>query len=190
MTGVRLLEFLRKNGSENLNPVIDCSTTTAVPLQHLTMLEAIETVTERDLRPAFRLEALFRFETVRFVPHAHNGPYILWFGVGDTLYIGFPLRKPTVGLPTLDQTTLANRCKALADETRLAILLALAETPALSTAEIIERFDLDKSAASRHLRQLVATSLIHPQRVAKAKKSYQLNRPIFAELVEHLRWFC
>ena len=162
----------------------------AVSLNGLTMLEAIERVTGRDLRPAFRLETLLTFRKVRFVPHLHNGPYIIWFGTPDTLYIGFQTREPVpTPAATFDRTTLANRCKALADETRLAILLALAQEGEMSTGEIIGRFELDKSAASRHLRQLVATSLIEQQRVDKAKKAYRLNQKTFTEVVSILRQF-
>ena len=161
----------------------------AAPLNNLTILEAIHVVTGRDLRPAFRLEKLLTFRQVCFVPHVHNGPYILWFGKGETLYIGFPARKPTATESGFDHFTFVNRCKALADSTRLAILLALAHTDALSTSDIIERFTLDKSAASRHLRQLVANSLINEQRIDRAKKAYQLNRPVFVELIDNLRHF-
>ncbi len=159
----------------------------AIPWQNPTILEAIQIVTGRDLRPAFRLEKLFTFRQIRFVPHVHNGPYIMWFGRGAIFYIGFPAREPTVISPQFDATTFVNRCKALADDTRLAILLALAERDTLSTAQIIEHFQLDKSAASRHLRQLVATSLLHVQQVDRAKKVYSLNRAAFAELLTNLQ---
>lgn len=158
----------------------------SIPLSGLTMLEAIEAVTGRNLRPAFRLDKLLEFDKVRFVPHIHNGPYIIWFGTADTLVIGFPARTPETDSPAFDTTTFVNRCKALADENRVAILLALAQEETLSTADLIERFDLDKSAASRHLRQLVANSLINEKRIDKAKKGYQLNKETLAELANIL----
>ena len=159
----------------------------SIRLEDVTMLEAIEAVTGRDLRPAFRLDKLLEFEKVQFVPHVHIGPYVVWFGISDTLMIGFPVRELQANTPTFDKSTFVNRCKALADESRVAILLALAEAGTLTTAEIIEKFDLDKSAASRHLRQLVATSLIDEQRIEKAKKGYRLNQQTIAEMDDALK---
>ena len=149
-----------------------------LPLHGLTMLEAMEAVTVRNLRPVFRLEALLTYRHVRFIPQVHNGPYILWFGDSEELRIGFPAHEPpspnTSGL-RFDTTILVNRFKAVADENRLSILMALREAGELSTQDVIDRFGLDKSAASRHLRQLVATNLIEERREAGAKKVYQLN---------------
>ena len=159
----------------------------AINLDQLTVLEAIEAVTDRDLHPAFLLDKLLEFDQVRFVPHVHNGPYIIWFGAADSLIIGFPARELQANSPDFDKTTFVNRCKALADENRVAILLALAEAGTLSTADLIERFELDKSAASRHLRQLVATSLIDELRIDKAKKGYRLNSKAIQELSAALK---
>ena len=160
-----------------------------VSLQGLTILEAMQVVTERDLRFAFRMDALLQYRRVRFIPHLHSGPYIIWFGDNEELRLGFPARKPTIHTHTdrrFDQTTLANRYKALADETRLGILWALHDVGELSTQDVIDRFRLDKSAASRHLRQLVATSLIEERREAGATKVYQLNPRAIDEIVRML----
>lgn len=160
-----------------------------VSLQGLTMLEAMQVVTDRDLRFAFRMDTLLQYRQVRFIPHLHSGPYIIWFGDNEELRIGFPARKPTTHMYTdrrFDQTTLANRYKALADETRLGILWALRDVGELSTQDVIDRFRLDKSAASRHLRQLVATSLIEERREAGATKVYQLNPQAIDEIVHML----
>lgn len=160
-----------------------------VPLTGCTLLEAMQIVTGRDMRPAFRIEELWAFRQVRFIPNIHNGPYIIWFGDEEELRIGFPSHEPPtsayVGL-RFDQSTLVNRYKALADETRLGILWALREAGQLSTQAIIDRFDLDKSAASRHLRQLVATSLIDEQREEGAKKVYALNPRAVDEVIRML----
>ncbi|MEM8857043.1 MAG: winged helix-turn-helix domain-containing protein [Chloroflexota bacterium] len=159
----------------------------SIRLLDVTMLEAIEAVTGRDIRAAFRLDKLLEFEKVRFIPDVHSGPYVIWFGQADTLIIAFPVRDLKTSAPVFDKSTMVNRFKALSDENRVSILLALAEAGTLTTAEIIERFDFDKSAASRHLRQLVATSLIDELRIEKAKKGYQLNRSTIAELDEALK---
>ena len=162
----------------------------ALPLQGLTMFEALQRVTGRDLRPIFRLETLLTYQRVRFIPHIHNGPYILWFANDIELRIGFPAHQPPAPVPPalpFNQTTLVNRYNALADETRLRILVALREANQLSTQEISDRFELDKSAASRHLRQLVATSLILERREEGAKKYYQLNPAAIDEIIQMLQ---
>lgn len=161
----------------------------AVRLEGLSMLEAIQVVTGRDLRPVFRLDALLAYRRVRFIPHLHNGPYVLWFGDEEELRIGFAAHQPPLttqpGL-AFDLGTQTNRYKALADETRLAMLLTLRTAQELSTQELIDQFGLDKSAASRHLRQLVATSLIEERRVDGAKKVYRINKKAVDELIELL----
>jgi predicted transcriptional regulator len=160
-----------------------------VQLEGLSILEAMQVVTGRDLRPAFRLDALLAYRYVRFIPHLHSGPYILWFGDDEELRIGFAAHQPLLiaqpGTP-FDLGILTNRCKGLADETRLAMLLALRTERELSTQEMIDRFALDKSTASRHLRQLVATSLIEERRVDGAKKVYRINKSAVDELIELL----
>lgn len=161
----------------------------AVRLEGLSMLEAIQVVTGRDLRPIFRLDALLTYRRVRFIPHVHVGPYVIWFGDEEELRIGFAAHQPPVSAsptPAVDLGTLTNRYKALADETRLAILLALHTAQELSTQDLIEQFDLDKSAASRHLRQLVATTLIEERRTDGAKKVYRVNKKTVGELIELL----
>lgn len=160
-----------------------------VRLDGLSILEAIQVVTGRDLRPVFRLDALLAYRRVRFIPHFHNGPYVLWFGDEEELRIGFAAHQPPLttqpGL-AFDLGTQTNRYKALADETRLAMLLTLRTAQELSTQELIDQFGLDKSAASRHLRQLVATSLVEERRVDGAKKVYRVNKKAVDELIELL----
>lgn len=161
----------------------------AVRLTGLSILEAMQVVTGRDLRPVFRLDTLLAYRRIRFIPHLHNGPYVIWFGDHDELRLGFTAHQPPVTV-TLEQafdlTTLTNGYKALADETRLAMLLAVRLAEELSTQELIDQFALDKSAASRHLRQLVATSLIEERRVDGAKKVYRVNKRTVDELIELL----
>lgn len=162
-----------------------------LPLNDLTALEALGKVTSRDLSPAFDQARLSRFRHIRFIPHVHHGPYILWFGKESTMYFSFPARQAPLSTTFVselifDKVTLANRHQALADEVRLSILLALREAEELSTQEIIDRFELNKSAASRHLRQLVATSLIEERRTEGAKKVYRLNPKAIEELIRLL----
>jgi DNA-binding transcriptional ArsR family regulator len=160
-----------------------------VNLTGLTILEAMQAVTGRDLRVLFRLDTLLQYRKIRFFPTVHNGPYLVWFGDDDELRMTYAARRPqpTPALASrLDQTVLANKLLALADEMRLQILLALQQHGELSTQELIERFDLNKSAASRHLRQLFANNLILERREDGAKKIYSLNRRTLDETVDLL----
>jgi DNA-binding transcriptional ArsR family regulator len=160
-----------------------------VNLTGLTILEAIQAVTGRDLRVLFRLDTLLQYRQIRFFPTVHNGPYLVWFGDDDELRMTYAARRPEPTPPLasrLDHTMLANRLSALADEMRLQILLALRQHEELSTQDLIERFDLNKSAASRHLRQLFANNLILERREDGAKKIYSLNRRTLDETVDLL----
>ena len=160
-----------------------------IRLEGLSILEAMQSVTGRDLRPIYRLDALLTYQAVRFIPHLHIGPYVVWFGNHEELCIGFAAHQPptsTARNRVFDLDTLTNRYKALADETRLAMLLALRREEELSTQEFIDQFALDKSAASRHLRQLVATSLLEERRLDGAKKVYRVNKKAVDELIEFL----
>jgi hypothetical protein len=176
---------------QRIEPKLQATVTafSAVRLEGLAILEAMQVITGRDLRPVFRLDTLLAYRRIRFIPHLHNGPYVIWFGDHEELRLGFPAHQPSFPVEAsrrFDLVTLTNRCNALADEIRLAILLALRGGQELSTQEVIEQFDLDKSAASRHLRQLVATSLIEERRVDGAKKVYRVNRKAVDELMEFL----
>lgn len=164
-----------------------------VSLTGLTILEAIEAVTGRDLRTLFRLDALLRYRRIRFLPTLHNGPYILWFGDDEELRMTFLARRPQRGvsamrepLSALELGELAGRLAALADETRLAMLFALFEQGELSTQAIIDRFGLNKSAASRHLRLLYANNLLRERREDGAKKVYTLNQRTVGEVLRLL----
>ena len=177
---------------QRIEPKLQATVTAfrAVRLEGLAILEAMQVITGRDLRPVFRLDTLLAYRRIRFIPHLHNGPYVIWFGDHEELRLGFPAHQPPLAAtldPVFDLTTLTNRYQALADETRLAILFALRSGQELSTQDVIEQFALDKSAASRHLRQLVATNLIEERREEGAKKVYRLRSSTIAELVTSLK---
>jgi DNA-binding transcriptional ArsR family regulator len=149
---------------------------------------AIQTITGRDLRSILIAEEVERIPRIQLVPSLHSGPYTAWFGNEAMLYIVFGARIPAErpsGLTRLDNAELINRMQALADDTRLNILLAIKQHGELSTQQIIEMFRLDKSAASRHLRQLRAVELLTERRDARTKY-YQLNTRSVAGLVAAL----
>jgi DNA-binding transcriptional ArsR family regulator len=157
----------------------------AVALDTLPLYEAMQAVTGRDLRGIFDDEELATFERIEFIPSKHNGPYISWFGNAHTLWIAYGARMPAADLVDTDQ--LLNYLNALGDATRLNILKALREQGELSTQQIMDLFDLNKSAASRHLRQLRANELIVEHREPDNKtKIYSLHSDTIAEVIKNI----
>jgi len=140
-------------------------------------LDAIRAVTGRNLHGILRAEAVNSFTHIRLVPSLHNGPYITSLGLDDTLIIIFGARVPEQSTgTTLDHAELLNQLKAMGDAMRLDILIALHQHGEMSTGQIMDRFDLNKSAASRHLRNLRAAELLDERRDDDGKgKFYALN---------------
>ncbi len=153
----------------------------------LSVFEAIQVITGRDLRTLIRHDVLNSYKQLYLVPARHNGPYIMVFSSPDTLTILFAARTPAgyrTGRTWLDNNEFINRMKAVADEDRLNILLAIKDAGELSTQDIIERFDLNKSAASRYLGLLYANGLLSERRDSDGKsKFYSLNHDCVDELI-------
>ncbi len=147
-----------------------------VDLRNLATFDALHAITGRDLRPIFRADVVARFERIVCIPSRHNGPYVMWFGNETTLYIVFTARMPTARWLSAstepDLNMLIQHLKALADDNRLQVLLAIREQGELSTQDIIEQFDLNKSAASRYLSQLFANGFIAERRDVDGKTKY------------------
>lgn len=149
---------------------------------HLTAYEAMRAVTGRDLTGIIEPELIAPITQVHFVPSPHNGPYVGWSAFGETLFLDFGARLPAPGRQTLSPEMALMVIAALDDEMRLDILRLLAQRETLCSQDIIERFNLSQSTASRHLRQLSANGLVVEWREEGAKKCYRLNRERIAEL--------
>jgi DNA-binding transcriptional ArsR family regulator len=129
----------------------------------LSHFEIIEKITGRNMRGAFRAEGVQQYSSMRFIPSPHSGPYILMSSNFDELRIAFgAYRNSSTNRRqvSVDSQQIVEKMKALADETRFEIVELLKAEKELGTAEIIDRLNLSKSAASRHLRQLFATGII------------------------------
>ncbi|GAB4515895.1 MAG: hypothetical protein OHK0046_20100 [Anaerolineae bacterium] len=147
-----------------------------IDIQPLPPIEAIQVITGRNLHSLFDLDMLSSFKHIRLIPSRHTAPYISWFGTAEAINIIFGARR-VISANTLDTPELLNRLQALGDETRLQILLAIKRHEELSTQQIMEIFDLNKSAASRHLKLLRANELIHERRDSDNKTKFYSLKP-------------
>lgn len=155
----------------------------------LSHFEVIETLTRRNLRGVYRAEVMSEFVVLRFIPSFHCGPYILRFAQGQELRIVFGahhLLDLARGGGDVDRGYVVDRMKALGDETRLEIIQLLKTHGELQTQEIIERLDLSRSAASRHLRQLHANNIVALRVDADGTKKYYRLDPGFQREMQDL----
>lgn len=129
-------------------------------------------------------------DEIIFVPSAHMGPYLTAYDRGDRVYLCFGSRLPAGqpdGSGMLAYGQLLLWTSALADETRLSILAMIAHEGEVCAQEIINRFALSQSSASRHLRQLRAAGFLRERRRDGANKCYTLNPGRMDELIKGLR---
>ena len=83
------------------------------------------------------------------------------------------------------RTTASGRAfRALADETRRAILRMLRDGP-LTSGEIADRFDSSWPTVSRHLAVLRDAGLVAAERHGQEIR-YELNTSVFQDLAQHL----
>jgi DNA-binding transcriptional ArsR family regulator len=153
-----------------------CSMFQQLDLNDLTPLEAIQAITGRDM--SLWDDDDSEQDTLIFVPSAHIGPYITKMKAPNaTAYIVFGARVPE-GLPSqsteLSLREMLVQLNALADETRLHILELLTHHRELASVDFQTRLGLSQSAASRHLRQLVATGYLNERR-RDLNKVFSLN---------------
>ena len=107
------------------------------------------------------------------------------------MQITFGARVPkgaAISSPALNRSELITRLNALADDTRLRILDLLAKQGEMGAQEIMAELSLSQSAASRHLRQLVATGFLVEQR-REGAKFYQLNQSRVDDAFDALKDF-
>jgi DNA-binding transcriptional ArsR family regulator len=149
----------------------------SLDLSTLTTGEAVRRIIGRDEPQEWR-NWRDGLDEIIFIPSPHIGPYVLLINHTETsARIVFGARIPegaAVRSSTLSRSDLFNRLEALADDTRLRILEFVALEGEQGAKDIMDRFDLSKSAASRHLRQLTANGylIVRQQDVSKY---YRLN---------------
>jgi DNA-binding transcriptional ArsR family regulator len=163
----------------------------SLDLSSLTTSEAIRRIIGRD-EPDQARNWREGLDEIIFIPSPHIGPYVLLLDQAETTArMVFGARIPegaTVRSPALSRSDLYMRLEALADDTRLRILELVALEGEQGAKDIMERFDLSKSAASRHLRQLTANGylIVRQQDVSKY---YRLNPSRIEETWRMLKAF-
>lgn len=114
-----------------------------------------------------RLEEVHR---VRFVPGCHLGPYVAFLRDRDLLTVFYNCRSALLEERRDSELVryLYPMLKALADETRLQILLLLRDQE-MYAQEIVEQLGLSQPAISRHLKLMEAAGLLQVRPEGGAK---------------------
>lgn len=155
---------------------------------NLTAVEAVRAVTGRDMSS---ISWEWPESELIFVPSPHIGPYLGRYDSSDgsVARVMFGVRQPPNTRrqsPDLSRSELTPRINALADDTRLRILETVAQHDEICAQDIISLLDLTQSAASRNLRQLVATGYLVERRRETAKY-YSINRERVDDTMRALR---
>jgi DNA-binding transcriptional ArsR family regulator len=185
-------EYLAPEWEQNL-PLLNESLAAfeSLDLSGLTTAEAFHRITGRDVPSEWR-NWLDSTAQIIFIPSPHIGPYLLLIDqTNTTARVVFGARFPegaAVQSSALSRSDLAMRLEALADDTRLRILELIALEGEQGAKDIMDRLDLSKSAASRHLRQLTAYSYLIV-RQEDVSKYYSLNPTRFEDTWEALNAF-
>ena len=173
-----------------------CSPVVARSLQHHRQREYAGTATEvyhevTGKQPASE-ESQRKFANASrliFVPSCYSGAYATFsclIGDESTLFVVYNCRSSGAsaeGQPEIVRDVFPP-LKALADETRLQIVLLL-QGEELYAQQIVDRLDLSQSSISRHLSLLVAGRVLSVRR-EDGRKFYRIDEPSMDRLIERL----
>lgn len=163
----------------------------SLDLSGISTTEAVRRIMRRD-EPGEWGNWRDNLEEIIFIPSPHIGPYLLMIDrTATTARVVFGARIPegaTIRSAALSRSDLFMRLSALADDMRLRILELIALEGEQGAKEIMDRLDLSKSAASRHLRQLTAHGYLI-MRQQDVSKYYSLNPNRIDDTWQALRTF-
>ncbi len=122
---------------------------------------------------------------VTFVPSCYVGPYVAYTVYADRLFLYYNCRSTPASPTVTDGATLYPPLKALADETRLQILVLLRGRE-LYAQEIVDQLDISQPAVSRHLNLMAAAGVLRIRREGNVKY-YTIDGETLASLADALR---
>lgn len=141
--------------------------------------------------PEYIQQRLKKVQYIEMLPSCHLGAYITTSQLGKRMWIGFNANLvPTVKEgqqqkpAQVSVAALYPTLKALADETRLKIVILLAEQE-MNVGEIAEALDLTQSTASRHLTLLAKTEILAMRRDG-AMRYYVLRSDVLKDIGERI----
>jgi hypothetical protein len=122
---------------------------------------------------------------ITFIPSCYVGPYVAYMRCADHLFLFYNCRS-TPAVPTaIEGASLYPPLKALADETRLQILILL-QGRELYAQEIVDQLGISQPAVSRHLNLMATAGVLRIRREGNAKY-YTVNKETLVRLAEALR---
>ncbi|MBX7214449.1 MAG: metalloregulator ArsR/SmtB family transcription factor [Thermoflexales bacterium] len=139
-------------------------------------LEVARTVLRRRL-PEPACAALADARALVFIPSPRVELLVADFGTGERAQtcVFFRFETDMLRLAAIRTAELLGPLSALADDTRLRLLEALAEGEERSAQELIDDLQVSQPNVSRHLKQLVGAGLVEERRAGGAAKRYRLR---------------
>ena len=137
------------------------------------------------LVPARVAELLPAMAKVTFIPSCYLGPYVAYADMGQELALFYNCRSTPAGPGVSDSTALYPPLKALADETRLQILILL-QGREMYAQEIVEQMGISQPAVSRHLNLMAAAGILKVRPDGNAKY-YSVDVERLTRLADGLR---
>lgn len=152
-----------------------------------TASETIRAFIRRDLPDALSIQ-LAGVKQIIFVPSPYIRLHASRFGSNSTIWVfvlanywSLPLRAEPI-----QRSEVLGPLRALADDTRLHLLEALAAHEKLRAQDLINHLDLSQPTVSRHLKQLRSARLIIEERGPEAMKHYRLDLDRFRDVYYRL----
>jgi hypothetical protein len=137
------------------------------------------------LVPARVSELLPTVTKVTFIPSCYLGPYVAYADAGQKLILFYNCRSTPAGPGASDSTVLYPPLKALADETRLQILILL-QGREMYAQEIVDQLEISQPAVSRHLNLMAAAGILRVRPDGNAKY-YSVDVERLSRLADGLR---
>ena len=140
-----------------------------------TAVQVARAVLRRDL-PDWALAALGDAHTVVFVLSPHAPLEIARFGKPGVVHVFARFDPAMLRQAPVRRAEVIGPLSALADDTRLRLLEALAASGESRAQDLIAGLGVSQPNVSRHLKQLVGAGLVEERRAGDANKLYRLNR--------------